>query len=491
MKKTGLNGASLDAILLTFIRLVTIVLGLIITRLLSEYLSVYEYGTYSQIMLISSTVASITMFGMMDGVNYFYMGEQDPDKRESYIATIFALQCTMSAVAGCIVMLLNRQLSVYFNNSQIQNYMIYAAVLPFLQNLLGMFRVLFVSIGKARLLAYRNLAISLIKLASVLIVVWVVRSVDVVLITSFVLDIGQILFFWIILRNNGCHIKFHKTRLNMMRHIVGYCAPMAVFLVVNTLNRDLDKFLISAMTDTETLAIYSNASKQLPFDIVMASFCTVLVPYITKYISDKKYAKAIELYKLFLEITYISTGVFCCAALSAGPQLMELLYSNKYTEGLSIFCVYILVDLFRFTNITLVLSAAGRTRKLMMLGIGSLVVNAGLNVVLYNIFGIIGPAIATLVVTILTGWIMLHFSADVLNSKIACFFDFKYLLLFIIESFVLTGALNLLQKFMASLGIHYFVILIVIVSLYCVTMLLLNGKRLLAALKEVNCVGYE
>ena len=93
MKKLSLKGASADAVLLTCIKLVSIFLGLAVTRLLSEYLSVHEYGTYSQIMLLVSTVSSITILGMMDGVSYFFNREHENDTRDAYIATIFALQC--------------------------------------------------------------------------------------------------------------------------------------------------------------------------------------------------------------------------------------------------------------------------------------------------------------------------------------------------------------------------------------------------------------
>ena len=167
------------------------------------------------------------------------------------------------------------------------------------------------------------------------------------------------------------------------------------------------------MTDTETLAVYTNASKQLPFDILVTSFCTVLVPYITRYISEQKKQQAATLYKSFLEIGYISTGILCGAALAAAPQLMMLLYSNKYIDGLWIFIIYIFVDLFRFANITLILSAAGKTRTLMFLGVGSLMFNAVLNVLLYQWLGLIGPAVATLLVTVATGVIMLALGAGV------------------------------------------------------------------------------
>ncbi|MBQ7324161.1 MAG: oligosaccharide flippase family protein [Clostridia bacterium] len=491
MKRLNLKGASSDAILLTFIKLVTTALGLAITRLLAEYLSVYEYGTYSQIMLLVSTISSITMFGMMDGVNFFYAGKPAGEERESYIATIFALQCTFSTVAGCVVMAMEGPLCDYFENADAGKLLIFAALLPLLQNVMGMSQVLFVAVGKARLLAFRNLAVSLIRLVAVLIVVWVVQSAVVVLITSLLLDIGQIAFFWLILRKNNCRIRLQQVNPRLLAGILRYCAPMAIYIIISTLNRDLDKYFVSMVTDTETLALYANASKQLPFDILMASFCTVLVPHITRYISEKSNEKAAGLYKLFLEITYISTGVLCCAALAAAPQLMKLLYSNKYTEGLSIFCVYIFVDLLRFTNITLVLSAAGRTRRLMLVGAGSLLLNAVLNVVFYHWMGLIGPAVATLVITVGVGMLMLYYSAGIMGVGLSRLFDWKYLLLFVAESAVLTVLLNLVQQYLEKLDVHYFVILMFIAGLYAMIMALLNGKRLFRDMKRVNGVSHN
>lgn len=489
MKRIGVKGTSADAVFLTFIKLVTTVLGLVITRLLSQYLDAHDYGTYSQIMLLVSSVSSITMFGMMDGVNYFGAGEQDGNKREAYIATLFALQFTLSTVAGILILVLRKPVSLFFDNADIVAYLIFAAVLPLLQNLLGMSQVLFVSVGKARLLAFRNLVVSLVRLAAVLIIVLLVNNIAVVLTASVILDIGQLVFFWTILRKNHCKICARMIQPKLLHGIINYCAPMAIYIIISTLNRDMDKYLISMMTDTETLAVYSNASKQLPFDIIMASFCTVLIPHITRFISEKKKEKAASLYKLFLEIAYISTGILCCAALTAAPQLMKLLYSNKYTGALQIFCVYILVDLFRITNTTLLLSAAGKTKQLMFMGMGSLGINAVLNILLYHMVGIIGPAVATLLTTIIIGMLMLVFGARLLNAKLSVLFDFKYLLQLTAESIVLYFMLRMLRMYLEKMDVHYFLILIIIAGVYCGVMLLLNGRRLLKDMRQVNHIG--
>lgn len=479
-------GTSGDAILLMLIKLVTIVLGFTVTRLLSEHLSVYDYGTYSQILLVVSTVTSLTILGMMDGVNYFYCSEQDPQKRERYISTIFALQCMVSAAAGSIVLLLSGPLCAYFDNPAVGPLLVFAAVLPLLQNLLSMVQVLLVSVGKAKMLAIRNLVVSLLRLAVVLVVVLVVQNVAIILATTVLLDLGQIALFGVILRKNQCAIRLGAVKLTLTRNILRYCAPMAVFTAVSALNRDIDKYLIAMMTDTETLAVYSNASKVLPFDIVMSSFCTVLIPAITRSIASNNREKAADLYRMFLEIAYISTTILCCAALSAAPQLMELLYSEKYAGGLAVFCIYILVDLLRFTNITLVLSAAGKTKTLMVFSIGALGANAVLNVLFYHLMGVPGPAVATLVTTAVLGMSIVGAGARELGIRMRNLFDLRYFALFAGENLLAVMVFSGVSRWISGLGVPYFLILVGICAVYGGVMVLLNGKRLMGALKQVN-----
>lgn len=479
------QGASLDAILLTFIKLVTTVLGLAVTRLLSQYLSVHDYGTYSQILLVVSTVRSLTTLGMVDGVSYFYCSEQDEKKRESYIATIFALQAVISAVSGGIVLMLSGVISENFENPDVKGLLVFAGIIPLLQNLIPMLQILIVSVGKARMLAVRNFVVSAVRLLVVIAVVTIVQHVVVMLITSVILEVAQILTFVWTLRKNDCVIRLRSVCWRMSKEILHYCVPMAIFISVNALSRDCDKYLITLMTDTETLAMYTNASKPLPFDIIMASFTTVLRPQITMMVEKEK-ERAAAVYKVFLEVAYISTTILCCAALAAAPQMMVLFYSEKYLSGLTIFCIYILVDMVRFTNITLVLSAAGKTRLLMVAGIGSFVLNAVLNIVFYYWMGTVGPAVATLATILIMGVTLLSLSAGEMNVTLWQLFDGKCLLTFAVQSAVTLCLAIWLRRILENAGLHYFVILVVVCAAFAGVMLLLQGKRLLRDLKSIN-----
>lgn len=480
------SGASTDALLLTFIKLVTTALGFVITRLLSETLSVYDYGTYSQILLVVSTVSSVTILGMMDGVNYFYCGKTDPEEREHYVATIFALQTLVGTAAGFVVLALSSPLCDYFGNPDVAGLLIYGAALPLLQNLLGMFQILLVSVGKARLIAVRNLIVSLCRLGAVLVVVKLTQNAGVMLFATLALDVAQIGIFAGVLKRSGCRLRLKAVKPVLVREILRYSAPMAVFTMVNALNRDLDKYVVALWSDTETQALYANASKILPFDIIMTSFCTVLLPRITRLVATKERARAAELYRVFLEIACITNALLCCAALAAAPELMELLYSAKYLGGLSVFRVYILADLVRFTSITLILSAAGKTRTLMLLGLGTLGLNAVLNVALYRLLGLMGPAVATLMVTVFMGIVMLKLGAKELRCGLKRFFDGKFLLVFMAQAGALLAVFFWLRRLLEGLGLHYFLILVIVAGGYCGALLALSGKRLLADLKRVN-----
>lgn len=487
MKKYKLgSGASSDAILLMMVKLVTIVMGFAITRLLSKYLSLYDYGTYSQALLLVSTVSSLTVLGMMDGVNFYYCSRRDPVERERYVATIFACQCIVSTAAGFMVLVMSGLLTAYFENPELKDLLVFCAALPLLQNLLGMLQVLLLSVGKARMLAIRNLMVSLARLAVVVLIVSSFRDVWVVLLTTLLLDIFQALFFVIILGRSGCVIRLRMVDFSLVKQIFAYCAPMAVFIAVNALNRDLDKHLISLMTDTETVAVYANASKALPFDILASSLCTVLLPQITRLVSQESCREARQMYRLFLEISYITTSMLCGAALAAAPQLIRLLYTGKYLGGLDVFRIYILVDMIRFASITLILSAAGKTKLLMTMGIATLGMNGILNVVFYFLWGISGPAWATLVTSLVMGIVLLHLSARELKGKLGDFFDGRCLLRVALETGLGVVLFSMLGQWLDAKDVWYFFTLVIVGGAYCLVFLLLNGKRLIRDLKQMN-----
>ncbi len=479
-------GTSGDALLLTFIKLVTMALSFVVTRLLSQYLTKYDYGTYSTVLMIVSTVYCMTMLGMSDGANYFYCNEKDEKKREACISSIFAMQFGVGILVGTIVMALTTPLCAYFDNPDLRRLMIFNAALPLMQNLISITQVLIVSVGKAKLIAVRNFTVSFVRLIAVIVVISVCNDVAIILTSILLLDIVQVSLFIGTLRKNNCPIHIKSIDPRLFKTILAYCVPMGIYSLLFTLNRECDKYLIGFLTDTETLAVYTNASKPLPFDVIASSFFTVLLPQITRSIASGNKQNAARLYKLFMEITYISTTILCCAVLAAAPQVMELLYSAKYLDGIVIFCIYILVDLLRFANVPLILSAAGKTKTLMIMSFCSLVGNIIANIALYYVMGITGPALATLLTSAATALFLLWSSSKALECRLKNFFDAKYLARFMAICAVAAVLFYFAQRWFVSLGWSYLAIIVVIFGGYALTLGLLHLKRFLRSLKQIN-----
>ena len=78
------------------------------------------------------------------------------------------------------------------------------------------------------------------------------------------------------------------------------------------------------------------------------------------------------------------------------PQIVSVLYSDKYLPGANVFRIYSVVLLFRTTYYGMVLNALGKTKTILRASITTMVSNLILDFILYHLLGITGPAIATL-----------------------------------------------------------------------------------------------
>lgn len=483
------NRASGDSFFLMFVRIVTIIFGLLVTRVLSGHFSLYEYGTYSQIILLTTTITSMTTLGMMDGLNYFFCKEKNREKRDAYVSTIFFLHYFIGAVVSIVVLSCSVPIARYFGNEGLKSIIIFAAIMPVLNNSIYLLQIMFVAIGSAKTIGVRNLIVSILKFVAVVFACYLFDNIVVVLIFQVVTDTLQVLYFFITLGKRNYKINIFRFDKSLIKEIFAYCIPMAMFAVIKSLNRDADKFVISFFTNTETLAVYTNASKLLPFDIVVTSFCTVLLPYITRFISNKEYNKTSKLYKSFLELSYISTSILAVGAICVAPELMRFLYTERYvTQSFSVivFIIYTLVEIISVFNITIILSASGKTKTILYASLATFVLNIVLNVVFFLLIGECGPAIATFVVTLMQGMVFLSISAKTIQTRIFKLFNIKYLLVFALEIIVFVSLSYGLRKLLVNCDIHYFLVLFIVYGFFFAGMLLLNLKKLIKNIKLIN-----
>lgn len=482
----GSNGAGTNSIMLAFVQAITTVLGLVVTKLLSVNFSLQEYGTYSQALLVTSTATSISILGLTDATNYFYNKTKDKEKQRVYVSTIFTLQYIIGVICGVFVILLRAPISKYFKNDSLVSILPIVAFTPLFTNLIRMYQTLFVSIGKAKIFAIRNLIVSIVRLIAVFLACFVFSNIVTVLVVILFLDIIQIIYFCIFIKRYKVTITIRDSRFHLTREIFSFSIPMSIYVLTNALSRDIDKYVISAFANTETLAIYSNAAKILPFDILTTSLITVLIPIITRFINQKLYSDAKDVFKLYLRIGYVLTFIIVGGAIAVSKDLMLFLYDEKYLIGLPVFVIYLIVDMIRFANVIAILSGAGKTKILMIVSITTMVLNAIFNIIGYKLIGLTGPALVTLLLTIGMTFALLHFGAREIRTSILDLFDFKEILIIGIQILVMGIITYWLSGLLASKQISYFISLILCYGMYIVILGVLNYKRALQCYRQLN-----
>ena len=480
------GGAALNSMLLTLVQVVTTVLGIIVTKLLSVHFSLEDYGTYSQALLITSTVTSISILGLTNATNYYYNRTEDTIYRKKYISTIFSIQYLVGVVSAIFLIVFRSAIAEAFGNGRLKNVILVVAFTPLLTNLIAMYQNLFVSIGEAKKIAARNFIVSVVKLLAVIMACFVIKNIVTVLVVILITDVFQVLYFAVMFSKDQWPIRLQNSEKNLVIEILKFSIPMAVYVMTNSLSRDIDKYVISAFSDTATLAIYSNAAKVLPFDLLTASLITVLVPIITRQINQGQKHEAQKLFKLYLRIGYILTCTFVGGAIAVARYLMLFLYDEKYMAGYPIFVIYLLVDMIRFANVTTILIGSGKTKTLITISVVTLALNAVCNVVAFLLFGMIGPAVTTLVLTFLMNLLLLHFGAKEIETSVLHLFDIKEMSIIGIQIIIFGTLAHILSNRLSGIGLSSFFILAISFGSYVIVMFLLNAKRIISCLKSLN-----
>lgn len=478
--------ASRNSIFLAGARLFSTASSILITMILAKTLDLSANGTYSQCVTIISVGLSVISLGLMEGSNYFFANANNKQERQEYISAILFLVYFSGIILAALLMIFRAAISRYFSNSILSNLMWLIALRPMLSSLINVLNVLYIANGRAKNVVIRNAAISFVHLVIVLFSALTTKDVEMILCLYLVAEIvTDSLMLWSFGKGEYS-VRLCFPAMATVKKILRYCLPMAAYIAMNSLLRDTDKLIIGRFEPTEMQAIYSNCAKILPLDIISAAFYTILVPKITKRIVVGQYEGARKLFSDYLKVGLLSTATFAIAISLCADQAICLLYSEKYLKGKTVFLLYNAVELLKFANVTIVISAIGKTKTLMMISAVALAINLGISLALYQWMGLIGPAVGTVIVTAITIGVLFTFSAKILRTRAIRLLDVKFLLHYAMKGIIAGILCLLIKQMLLKVGIHPYLILFVVSGLFCIIMFFANFRQIKAALSQID-----
>lgn len=407
--KTSLGG---DVVRLTMSKVITLVVTMITSMLLARFRTKEEYGIYSELLLVVNLVSSLMMLGLPNSINFFLVRAETQEEKRKFLSVYYTLNTVLSIFMGMALVLAIPLIEKYFHNHAIRTFYYFLAVYPWTSVISASVENILVVYQKTKILILYRLAFSVAMMAAVVGVQALGLGFTEYMISFIVVNSAFALWvYWIAFKlSGGLHPFIDKP---LIKVIFKFSIPIGMASMVGTLNSEIDKLLIGYLMDTEQMAIYTNAAKELPLTIVATSITAVLLPKMTLMIKKKHIQEAVGLWGCATELAFIIIAFVVAGVFTYAEETLTILYSAKYLPGVMVFRIYTLNLLFRVTYFGIVLNAYGETKKILYCSIASLLLNVILNPLFYKIFGMIGPAIATLIVIFLLMILQLLMTANV------------------------------------------------------------------------------
>lgn len=489
MKKFSIRGASWDSMFLTFGKVLTMLFSVISAKMMAEGLSLTEYGTYSQANLVNSVGVSLIALGLADALCYYFNSrrdEIDDQLRSRIVNTVFFLEILMGLVLAAFVITGQELLVNYFENPAVRGLLPAVAFLPVFSNVLYFYQVLFVGVGKAKLMSIYSVVMTVVRIVTIYFAVYVLKNLLLIYIVLLLQDVVQLTIYNYTLGKKGVKVRPWKISKAHIGPIFAYGLPMGVYAITVALNREIGKLVIGKMAGTEELAIYTNCSKLLPVDIMVASFAVVLVPYIIRYVTEKNRAQSLTLFSNYLKVGYYSVWILGTMLLIAPQTAVSFLYDDKYLPGTTVFILYVFDSMLRFASMHQVMVASRKTKLLMLYSFGSLILNLALSILLYHVLGLIGPAVAALISALVYTFLVIRKSMKLIDASFRDIFNWKEICWLLVTIGGLWLVCTGLSRVLEAVGIHSYIAMILSMAVFGCSALAIHFKKIREILKNIN-----
>ncbi|MFZ5974863.1 MAG: oligosaccharide flippase family protein [Bacillota bacterium] len=441
-----------DSLKLSISQIITTTIALVAAMLLSRFRTLEEYGTYSQLLIVINVFTTIFMLGLPNSINYFLARAETSDEKQRFVSIYYTLSTMLSVFTGLVLVCATPLIASYFNNPILTGFWYFLAVFPWTNIILA-------SIDNMLIVYKKTSRLMIFKIANSVFILLSIIGVQILRMDFYAYMIvylcGQAAFaltVYIVVKNVAGKIRFIVDE-NVIKKIFVFSIPIGLASVVGTLKRQCDTLVIARFFNTEQLAIFANAAREIPVTMIASSLTAVLLPHLVVLLKKDCKEEAVSLWGdatslSYIVICFISTAMFVFA-----PEIMSLLYSEKYLAGAPVFQIYALVLMFRCTYYGMILNSIGKTKVILYNSIFALVLNLILSIVFYYTFGFIGPAIATLVATFASAWQLLMSTSKQISIPMKKIFPWKDILFITLMNAVF-GAIFMVLKNLLHIEVY-------------------------------------
>jgi len=410
------------------------VVAILFLPYLSRALSVVEYGTYGQTILITNIATVLLACGLGKVIYTFYADSTKVpgDVFKSNIATAITL-----GVVGAIIGILGADIiGLYFNNPDTTPLIrIHLLALPMLVSYFTLNATL-IYFDHVKTSAQIAVVTNLLKVGFLLVSIQILDSIMWVFIS--LVFVACIQFLWAFLYvNKKVDLKggvFSK-KLALEQLWVG--VPLGLTAIIGVIYKSTDSIMISNMLSVEDYAIYRNGAFEVPFIATLyGSIGAIVLPDVARLWNSKRNVDILELKKDVISNTFsIICPIFLVITVYFSNIITTYLSSVYQASGI-IFLIFSISLLIRVTSYEDVLIVSKKNVFILKVYLFSFLFNLALNYVLINELGRVGAAISTIITLIMIASILLWKTSRLLGATVIDFFDLPKLLKIVLISVI-------------------------------------------------------
>ncbi len=417
----------IEVIVFSVSRIFYSLLILFTSFILVRLLSTYDYGVFQQFIVVSRMFIPAVSSIVFNFVFYRF-SEKDEELLSKGLALshlLGVISFFFSIIVGCVV--LRENLSWLFELG-IAVYVFFVSSVAFYEHYLLSMK------------EYHKSSLYLIIVSITFLIFAVLPAIFTknVIYSIIGLILYAVLRYTWVMGSVWREIKDIKCAFQSILSHIRYLFPLGGTYFSGSLSGSIDKLIISIFRLPSDFAHYVNGVISIPFiQIIVGSLVNALMPEFSESIKDdkdafiKKWHSSIIFTSIFLYPVIFFLFFFA-------KHVMVILFSNNYIDSALYFRIALLVLFVRVTTYGNLLSLLGKTKELFYITIIDLVLMFFTSVGFYRLWGMVGPALAYVVVTYFQIGLFLYVISKEMNISITKILPYKELFNIFVFSLIIS-----------------------------------------------------
>lgn len=403
-----------------------VVVGLVYTPLMIRLLGQSEYGLYNTVASTISMLAILNLGFSSGYIKFFskYRAQNDKDsiyRLNGLFLGIFTIIGIIAFICGCF---LSNHLDIVFDTGLTEAELEKARILMLLLTInlavsfpMSVFSNIITAheqfiylklLGMLKTIATPLLTIPLLLLGKGSIAVVVVT-----LVVAAAVDAVNIFYVLNILHNR---FVFRNIERGVFLELFAYTSFIALNIIIDQINWNVDKFLLGRYRGTVAVAVYSvGATLQTYYQMFSTALTGIFTPRIHRIINSERniQQRNAEITGLFIRIgriQYIILGLICLEMIFFGKEFIRYWAGEGYEESYTVALLLIIpVTIPLIQNIGIEVQRALNKHRFRSIAYAVMaVINLLLSIQLCKLYGAPGSAIGTAISLILANGIIMN-----------------------------------------------------------------------------------